>query len=313
MKRTSFSTDCAIRVFGVTSDEGCKFKLVKKTFSMRLLAASAGGPLHFFALVFPDWNLDLSVRAVHTFFNQHGSRDKFGKTVHYGARGWADFCGRLAAALPASSGAVGLLLWLQAKLNVLFKRVMSARRTVRWLSGTGLLLPLLDHEKKPQPLPLQSARALLFSWTVLDHVRWLQQIGWLYGDQARTKRVGFSLATLSWFISFCWNVKKLAASKQQLQPHQEAKAEAGAGEENKKTEKKKKKKENKKTFVGGGVPSMSAEDAATWRNIIKFGLMTISACHISELYTTSNFICGTFGSACAAIDVYNLWPRKQDE
>ena len=97
---------------------------------------------------------------------------------------------------------------------------------------------------------------------------------------------------------------------------------AGGGEQKKrmkgaarkkKTEKKKKKKENKKTFVGGGVPSMSAEDAATWRNIIKFGLMTISACHISELYTTSNFICGTFGSACAAIDVYNLWPRKQDE
>lgn len=265
-----------------------------------MVVASAGGPLHYFALVFPDWNLDLSVRAVHTFFNQRGSRDKFGKTVHYGARGWADFCGRLAAALPASSGAVGLLLWLQAKLNVLFKRVMNARRTVRWLSGTGLLLPLLEHAKKPQPLPLQSARALLFSWTVLDHVRWLQQIGWLYGDQARSKRIGFSLATLSWFISFCWNVKKLAASKQQPQPRQEAGSEVGM-------------EKKKKTFVGGGVPSMSAEDAATWRNIIKFGLMTISACHISELYTTSNFICGTFGSACAAIDVYNLWPRKQNE
>ena len=264
------------------------------------MLASASGPLQFFALVFPDWDLDLSVRAVHTFFNQRGSRDKFGKTVHYGARGWADFCGRLAAALPSgSSGTVALLLWMQTKLNALFKRVMNARRTVRWLSGTGLLLPLLEHAKKPQPLPLQSARALLFSWTVLDHVRWLQQIGWLYGDQARTKRVGFSLATLSWFISFCWNVKKLMASKQQQKQQQAAE------------------KGNEKKAIGGdGVliaTSMSTEDAATWRNIIKFGLMTISACHISELYTTSNFICGTFGSACAAIDVYNLWPRKKSE
>eukprot|EP00946_MAST-07B_sp_MAST-7B-sp1_P000918 g918.t1 len=264
---------------------------------VKKLKQTMSGAVRFLSLVFPNWDLDLSVRAAHKFLNQHGSRDKLGKTVHYGARGWADFCGRLAGALPEGSAAVALLLWLQAKLNVLFKRVMSARRTVRWFSGTGLLLPLLEHSKRPQPLPLQAARALLFSWTLLDHVRWLQQIGWLYGDQARTKRVGFSMAALSWFISFCWNVKKLAVSRQRALAKRTAENRTESSEDG---------RASVLTLT-----SMSAEVAATWRNVIKFGLMTISACHISELYTTSNFVCGTFGSACAAIDVYNLWPRKE--
>ena len=244
--------------------------------------------MQFFASVFPNWDFDLSIQALHTFFNKHGSRDKFGKVVHYGARGWADFCGRLAKMLPATSSGAILLLFLQTKLTALFKRVMGARRTVRWLSGTGLLLPILEHGKKPQPLPLQAARGLLFSWTVTDHIRWLQQIEWLPGDQARTKRIGFSFAALSWFVSFCWNVKKLLQQRDRSENAMES--------------------EQKST--GNNNVCLSPEDAATWRQIIKFGLMTISACHISEVYTTSNFICGTFGSMCAAIDVYTLWPRK---
>ena len=244
--------------------------------------------VQFFACVFPNWDFDLSVQAIHSFFNKHGSRDKFGKVVHYGARGWADFCGRLAKLLPATSSGAVLLLFMQAKLTSLFKRVMGARRTVRWLSGTGLLLPLLEHKEKPQPLPLQAARGLLLSWTIMDHVRWLQQIGWVPGDQARTKRIGFSFAALSWFVNFCWNVQKLLQQKRRTVSVI---------------------KSNQKSLRAEDV-ELSSEEAHTWRQVMKFGLMTISACHISEIYTSSNFVCGIFGSLCAAIDVYTLWPRK---
>lgn len=268
-------------------------------------------PILLLRSLFPDTlsRFDISVPAWHAFLSQHGSRDKVGKVVHYGARGIAAALEGLAARLEGPNSRLALVcMFLSGKFRALFKRVMNARRTVRWLSGTGLLLPLLPtayggtRDTKRHPPLLQAARVTLLGWHISDHFRWLQQIGWVtIGDQAATKRVGFSSATLSFFLSFCHHFGVMVRSWRER-----AAAAVVTGGGNDDGVKEQQDRQQRRLLL-------SSRDAATLRNIIKFGIMTISAAHISELWPHSEAVCGIFGAGCAAIDVYNLWPRVKDE
>ena len=222
--------------------------------------------------------LEFSFENVHTFLNTHSKRDKLGKVVHYGSRGMGGLCGTLLNFCNQESMFAMFLLTAQSKFKNVFVRVMNARRTVRWLSGTGLALGIMRNQVS---LRVKAIKALLLTWILSDHYRWLQQLTILPGDQALTRNYGFSFACFSWALATYHHTAVLMAS----QP-----------------------KENE---TKDETAQRVAKDNKTKRQILRNALGTVSAAHISTLWVSSEAICGFFGSFVAAIDMYDLVPRLQ--
>mmetsp|Transcript_17467 Transcript_17467/g.21069 ORF Transcript_17467/g.21069 Transcript_17467/m.21069 type:complete len:221 (+) Transcript_17467:95-757(+) len=151
---------------------------------------------------------DVSLSGVNTFLGNSSGRDKLGKLVHYGARGVAGIAADYKDSLPKGSEGQVFAENVHAKARSLFVRIMNARRTTRWLSSTGILLAL------QKPCPWDNRPAWLVAqygmvwWQLTDHIRWLQQIKWLPGDEARTKRIGFTGFFISAIVSFLYHLKQ---------------------------------------------------------------------------------------------------------
>ena len=151
---------------------------------------------------------DTSLKGLHAFLGTSLGRDKLGKLVHYSARGVAGVAADLKEAYPKGSREQELAQLVHERSRALFVRIMNSRRTLRWLSSTSVLLAL----SKPCPwdnqLAFYVAQLGMMWWHLTDHIRWLQQIKWLPGDQARSKRIGFSGFLVSAIVSFAYHFRK---------------------------------------------------------------------------------------------------------
>jgi hypothetical protein len=219
---------------------------------------------------------DLSFKNIHNFLNSHSKRDKIGKIVHYGSRGVVGLCDNLLAFFSKTSVISTFLLITKAKFNLLYVRVMNARRTVRWLSGTGLALSIMNKELSTR---VKAIKALLLTWILTDHYRWLQQLTILPGDQALTRNIGFSFACFSWALATYHHIMVLMSSKPS------------------------------KNETLDDTSKRIAMNNKTKRQILRNALGAISAAHVAKLFVSSEAICGFFGSFVAALDVYDLFPR----
>jgi len=110
-------------------------------------------------------------------------------------------------------------------------------------------------------------------WQLSDHIRWLQQIKWISGDQAQTKRIGFSGFFVSAIVSFLYNLRSLLNSKDES--------------------------EDKKHKIR--------------LQVVKHFVTVLAAGHISEIAMTHEAVCGFGGAIAASIDIYNMFPRKKIE
>ena len=163
-------------------------------------------------------------------------------------------------------------------MRALFVRIMNARRTTRWLSGIPFFLALRALATDGT-CPWKNKAAFLVSqggmlwWTTLDHYRWLQEIGWVSGDSKETKRFsfkGFVAASLASSLYFGNELHAEYAKKED--------------------------KDEKKLF-------------SLRLNFVKHLLTLVSTLHISELYLSSEHVCGFFGMIASMIDIYTLYPR----
>ena len=232
--------------------------------------------------IFDKPSADLtSLTSWHTFLNKTSHRDKLGKIVHYGSRGAVGLIGNIVSLLSNQQSVVAIgLLSLQSKFRTVFKNVMTARRCVRWLTGTGLMLQLMEGWDTLS-LRLKAIKCFMLTWVLSDHFRWLQQNKLIGGDQAFTRNFGFSFACASWGLAAYHHTSILMAYKA---PNRETASET------------------KKRI---------ANQNKTKRAIVRNTLGCISAAHISQLFIHSEAICGFFGSFTAAFDMYELFPREE--
>ena len=217
-------------------------------------------------------DFDISLVGVQKLLGSSTGRDKVGKLVHYSARGFAGIFADLKEGYAKGTPEHEFVAWCHDKARALFVRIMQARRTTRWFAEIGIFLSLFKPAPwKDAPQMFYVAQTGMLWWHILDHYRWLQQIKWLEGDQAVTKRVSFAGFVIAAFISFFYFLNKLIKT-----PAEET----------------------------------SEKKAATRRQVVKHFVTVLATLHISELLTTHEAICGFGGAIAAAIDIYNLFPKK---
>jgi hypothetical protein len=219
-----------------------------------------------------------SLRCWHVFLNKHSHRDKLGKIVHYGSRGFVGLCGNLLPLVSNTSMLAGMLLAAQGKFRVVFKNIMNTRRCVRWLSGTGIILDLINGQHLS--LRVKAIKGLLLTWMFSDHFRYLQQLKLIGGDQAFTRNWGFACACASWSLAAYHHTTLLMASKPV--PNESTKERT----------------------------QRTAANNKMKRQIVRNTIASISAAHISQLFVHSEAICGFFGAGAAAFDMWELFPRS---
>lgn len=217
--------------------------------------------------------LDLSLVGVNKFLATVSGRDKLGKAVHYSARCVAGMATEAMEAAEKGSPAHAQAEYVRVQARGLFVRLMNARRTNRWLASIPIIVALSKDR-----YPWRSDGAFVVAqlgmvfWHVGDHVRWLQEIGWLAGETARTKRIAFSGFVVSSVVSFAYFLTELGREAKQ--------------------------------------DKVDEDKARRLRlNIVKHFLTIISTLHISELFMTSEPICGAAGAVASLIDLYTLYPR----
>lgn len=219
---------------------------------------------------------DLSLVGLNAVLSNSGARDKLGKLVHYSARGLAGLASEFIARSAKGSPTQILAQDAHRYLRALFVRIMDSRRTVRWLSSTSIVLNLMKPKcpwGEENRFAFTVSQSALVGWHLIDHLRWLQQIGWVRGDQARSKRISFASFVLSASVSLGHWLRQLARA-----PLADAEAET-----------------KRMTTV--------------WKNIVKAGLTLVACLHISELFKSHEVICGACGAVAAGIDLSNAWPK----
>mmetsp|Transcript_10336 Transcript_10336/g.20343 ORF Transcript_10336/g.20343 Transcript_10336/m.20343 type:complete len:234 (+) Transcript_10336:187-888(+) len=226
-------------------------------------------------------SFDLSLVGWNKFLATSSGRDKLGKFVHYGARGIAGYAAQLMLKYPKGSAEYAKAAFIQEKARALFVRLMDSRRTNRWLSSIPIIIALRSGKcpwREDASVAYIVAQLGMVWWHVIDHIRWLQQIGWVSGDQNNSKRISFRGFVLSSLIN-TWYV--LTEIQRELTP-------GGDGKEDKKAEK---------------------EKFMRRLNLVKHLATVISTLHVSELFLSSEPICGACGALASVIDIYQMFPR----
>mmetsp|Transcript_9436 Transcript_9436/g.26749 ORF Transcript_9436/g.26749 Transcript_9436/m.26749 type:complete len:234 (+) Transcript_9436:53-754(+) len=220
-------------------------------------------------------SFDLSLTGLNAFLATSVGRDKIGKFVHYGARGIAGLAADAMAAAPKGSPQFLRAQWVHDKARSLFVRIMDSRRTVRWLTSLSVIIAL-----RKDVYPWKNRNAFIVAqvsfmfWQLVDHVRWLQQINWLPGDQARSKRISFTGFVISSLVSLWYFSGEL------------------------------------RDEVAKGENSTPSKLHTLRLTVTKHFLTLISTLHISEIYLSHEFICGACGAIASGIDIYQTFPRK---
>jgi len=214
---------------------------------------------------------ETSLAALNNYLGTSAGRDRIGKFVHYGSRGIAGVADDVVKSTEKGTSLHENALFVHQKSRSLFVRLMDARRTMRWLSSISIILTL-----KSGKFPWKNKSAFIASqlgmifWQIGDHIRWLQQIGWLQGDQLRSKRISFTGFVLSSLINTMHFLSEFIASKDETD-------------------------EEKKKVIK--------------LNLIKNAVTLISTLHISELFLSHEGICGACGAIASSIDIYLTFPR----
>ena len=135
--------------------------------------------------------------------NKSAGRDKIGKFFHFLARFLSGYYE--SKAIDGSKN-YELNILLSKKFKLLWLRIMESRRTVRWLGFLGLVSSIKKDKigtgswKGRYNLHLTTS-LLMICWYLVDHIKWLQQIEWLSGDQRLSKRVSFGFFSVASFLS----------------------------------------------------------------------------------------------------------------
>jgi len=128
-----------------------------------------------------------------------------------------------------------------------------------------------------------SPTALLGSWHVLDHVRWLQGLQLVSGDPGRTGRISFVLNTFGHAIELYHHLTKLAALKKRGKDGSSAAAQD-------------------KLVLAAVVRKHRKGAAKSAMNVVTFA-------HVADFVPTHDTVCGSFGVITSLMDVYDQWPR----
>jgi len=222
---------------------------------------------------------DATVDGLSRFLGSTGGRDKLGKFVHYGARGLAGFAADKLAVMAKNDPSREFWENFHSRMRSLFVRIMDSRRTVRWLSSLPLVITLRDGKNpwSAEEYNLYKLASLgMLWWHGGDHIRWLQQIGWLPGDQAHSKRISFAGFVLASLINTAHYLSEV---------RHESKHGIGKEADDKR-------KRNR-------------------LDLIKHFVTLTSTLHISELVLSSEWLCGLCGAIASGIDIYQLFPRKK--
>eukprot|EP00924_Labyrinthula_sp_SR-Ha-C_P005432 maker-scaffold_1-augustus-gene-31.50-mRNA-1 protein AED:0.04 eAED:0.04 QI:0/0/0/1/1/1/2/0/608 len=201
-------------------------------------------------------------------------RDKVGKVVHYTARGMAGVVNEVRDMYAKDSPDYAFYDYQAQSLRSLFVRIMEARRTTRWLTSLKTYTVLKGKCTWSSPAAFYLAQGGMLWWQIFDHLRWLQEIGWVNGDSKAMKRFSFKGFVLSAFVSTQYFLFKYL-------------------------------KERKDDSVD------YKQLKATKLQLLKNMLNLIATLHISELKISHEAICGFAGAISALIDLYNIYPKKE--
>ncbi|GBG25383.1 Hypothetical Protein FCC1311_016012 [Hondaea fermentalgiana] len=230
-------------------------------------------------------SFDLSLAGANKFLATSVGRDKVGKFVHYGARAVAGLAAQSMENLPKDSPEYAKVALVHQRARSLFVRIMDSRRTNRWLSSLGIILAL---RKAKYPWREDATAAYVVAqlgmiwWHVGDHIRWLQQIGWVPGDQARSKRISFTGFVVSAVLNVAYLLSEIQLEGKQVSAKEDEEAV-------------KKQKFHRRL------------------NLVKHLVTVVSTLHISELFMSSEPICGACGALASAIDIYLTFPRLAEK
>lgn len=173
---------------------------------------------------------------------------------------------------------------LEAKRQF-YRRIMlavgDARRTVRWLASLGIIIALkklVETGACPwtNKLAFVAAQLSLLWWHLGDNYRWLVMNQLVEGDSIKIKNVSFTGFVVSSAISSAYFAHKLISPPP-------------------------------------GLLADVQKEREIQRNLVKNLLTLVATLHISELYPTHEVICGASGAICAAIVIWETFPRKQSD
>jgi len=155
--------------------------------------------------------------------------------------------------------------------------VGDARRTVRWLASLGVIIALRRFFETgvcpwSNKVAFVVAQLSLLWWHLGDNYRWLVMNQLVEGDHLKIKNVSFTGFVVSSAVSSAYFAQKLMSP-------------------------------------GPGELADPQKEKETQRNLIKNLLTLVATLHISEIFPTHEVICGASGAICAAIVVWETFPR----
>lgn len=255
------------------------------------------------------------------------ARDKTLRAVQYGSRGVRGVAALLGVWHYLPKRLSGRLVVLFGNL---FARTRDARRTFRLLSTPTFVARALASLRLAASVMLQKksgmssssgppdtagvfltagANAMCLAWCLLDHVRLLQEIGWVWPGARRvatTRRVSFGLFTLGSALSAARWARILALINSSNNKQEEIAGISGTSFSN-----------SNDSSIGSSSGSSSTggrtnalthhTESTAWRSLLKETLNVITFAHVSELFPTHDTICGAAGTAASLIDVSALW------
>lgn len=157
----------------------------------------------------------------------------------------------------------------QKKVRRLFVRIMEARRTTRWLMSLNTFLALYKPAIWDDELLFRLHQLGMLWWQVLDHYRWLVETQTFQGDAKQMKKISFTGFVLASLLGVIYHMKKAITMKS----------------------------------------DDSAKVSENNVQLFKHFLSLINTLHVSEIYTTSEPICGYTGALVALIDINSRYPR----
>lgn len=225
--------------------------------------------------------MDLSLVGVNSFMSTHSGRDQVGKFVQYATRGIVGFLTNIITDLPKDSPRKAQLEAHRLFFRKIMVAVGDARRTVRWLASLGVVIALKKLAETgvcpwSNKIAFAIAQCSLLWWHLGDNYRWLVMNQLVTGDSIKIKNVSFTGFVVSSSVSSAYFANQLI---------------------------------NPPT----GVAQDSAKQQETQRNLIKNLLTLVATLHISEIYQTSETICGVSGAICALIVIWETFPKNPVE